>query len=101
MKGMKPSSSSGSHSSFMRFLHSSLVSFSPENGIDLLKKRQAILLFLNFFTEVGEETEELLAEDGVVLVLVVELEDLHEVVDATGVLGLLGGLEQGVEVVNL
>ena len=67
----------------------------------MLKRRQAILLIFKFFTEVGEETEELLAEDGVVLVLVVELEDLHEVVDATGVLGLLGGLEQGVEVVNL
>ena len=49
-------------------------------------------------TKVGEEPEELVAEHGVVLVLVVELEDLHEVVDAAGVLGLLGLLEQGVEV---
>merc|ERR1711971_790000 len=29
LNGMKPSSSAGSHSSFIRFLASSLVSFSP------------------------------------------------------------------------
>merc|ERR1712107_123912 len=57
---MKPSSSSGSQSSFIRFLASSLVSFSPR--------------------------------------LVVELEDLHKVVESTLILGVLGGLEHGVAV---
>ena len=59
--------------------------------------------FCNVFvlTEVGQQPEELVAEDGAVIVLVVELEDLDEVVDATGVLGGLGLGEDGVEVVDL
>ena len=59
---------------------------------------------MHFFaglTEVGQQPEELVAEDGAVIVLVVELEDLDEVVDAAGVLGGLGLGEDGVEVVDL
>ena len=60
--------------------------------------------YLHFFaglTEVGQQPEELVAEDGAVIVLVVELEDLDEVVDAAGVLGGLGLGEDGVEVLDL
>ena len=39
-------------------------------------------------------------EDGLVFVLVVQLQDLNEIVDATGVLGLLGGLEERVHVLE-
>ena len=51
-------------------------------------------------TQVCQQSEEFISQDGVVLVLVVELEDFHEVVDATGVLGVLGLFEDGVEVIE-
>jgi len=59
------------------------------------------LLLGQLLTEVGQQPEELVAEDGAVIVLVVELEDLDEVVDAAGVLGGLGLGEDGVEVLDL
>jgi len=59
------------------------------------------LLLGQLLTEVGQQPEELVAEDGAVVVLVVELEDLDEVVDAAGVLGGLGLGEDGVEVLDL
>jgi len=62
---------------------------------------QVLGLFLGqLLTQVGQQPEEFLAEDGVVVVLVVELQDLDEIVDAAGVLGVLGLLEHGVEVVD-
>ena len=56
---------------------------------------------MKFLTEVGEQSEELVLEDGAVLVLVVQLQDFNEVVEAAGVLGVLGLLEDRVEVVEL
>ena len=53
------------------------------------------------FTEIGQQSEEFVLEDGAVLILVVQFQDLHKVVEATGVLGVLGLLEDGVEVVEL
>lgn len=56
--------------------------------------------YFSFHTQVGQEPEELIAQDGVVFVLVIELQDLHKVMDATGVLGLLGLFEDGIEVID-
>ena len=52
-------------------------------------------------TEVGQQPEELVFEDGAVLILVVQLQDLDEVVEAAGVLWVLGLLEERVEVIKL
>ena len=52
-------------------------------------------------TEVGQQPEELIAQDGAIVVLVVELQDLNEIVDATGILGELGLCEDWVEVIDL
>ena len=52
------------------------------------------------FTEIGQQPEEIFAEDGLVFVFVIELQDLNEVMDATGVLGVLGLLEDGVHVLE-
>ena len=52
-------------------------------------------------TEVGQQPEELVFEDGAVLILVVQLQDLDEVVEAAGVLRVLGLLEERVEVIKL
>jgi len=53
------------------------------------------LLLGQLLAEVGQKTEQLVAQHGVVVVFVVELEDLNEVVESTLVLGLLAGLEHG------
>lgn len=54
-----------------------------------------------FLTEIGEQPEELVLKDGAVLVFVVQLQDFNEVVEATSVLGVLGLLEDGVELIDL
>ena len=51
-------------------------------------------------TQVGEETEQLVAEDGVVIVLVIEFENFNKVMDSTGVLGFFGLLEDWVKVID-
>jgi len=56
------------------------------------------LLLVELLSEVGEEKEKLVAHHGVVVVLVVQLQDLHEVVESTLVLGVLGSLVQGVSI---
>merc|ERR1712080_482244 len=53
-------------------------------------------LLVELLPEVGEETEEFVAQHGVVVVLVVQLQDLNEVVESTLVLGVLGSLVDGV-----
>jgi hypothetical protein len=58
------------------------------------------LLLGQFLTKIGQQPEEIFAEDGLVFVLVVELQDLNEIVDATGVLGVLGLLEDGIHVLE-
>jgi len=77
--------------------HEALIVF----GFAELLHQTLGLLLGQLLTEVGQQPEELVAEDGAVIVLVVELEDLDEVVDATGVLGGLGLGEDGVEVFDL
>merc|ERR1712121_194461 len=49
-------------------------------------------------SKVGEETEQFIANHGIVSILVVQLQDLHEVVEATLVLGVLAGLVHGEDV---
>ena len=56
---------------------------------------------LNLITKIGQQPEELVFEDGAVLILVVQLQDLDEVVEAAGVLWVLGLLEERVEVIKL
>ena len=52
------------------------------------------------FTEIGQQSEQLVLEDGAVLILVVQLQDLDEVMEAAGVLRVLGLLEERVHVVE-
>ncbi len=51
-------------------------------------------------TKIGQQSEEIFAEDGLVFVLVIKLQDLNEIVNATSVLGVLGLLEDGVHVLE-
>ena len=99
MKGVKPSSSSGSHNSFIKPLASSLESFSPRifSGFS---RFFAPYLHAYGLTKIGQQPEEIFAEDGLVFVLVKQFQDLNEIVDATGVLGLLGQLEERVHVLE-
>jgi len=64
---------------------------------ELLHQRLGLFL-VELLAEVGEEEVELVRQDGVVLVLVVQLQDLNKVVESTLVLGLLAGLVDGVAV---
>jgi len=62
---------------------------------------QALGLFLGeLLTKIGQQPEEILGEDGLVLVLVVQFQDFNEIVDAAGILGVLGLLEDGVHLVE-
>ena len=103
MKGVKPSASSGSHNSFIKPLASSLVSFSPvkmvANGdIDM---SQILSTYVSIkLTQVGQQPEEIFAKHGLVWVFVVQLQDLNEIVDATGVLGVLGLFEEGIHILE-
>ena len=58
------------------------------------------LMFLKL-TKIGQQPEEFVLEDGAVLILVVQFKDFNEVMEATGILGVLGFLEDGVELINL
>ena len=58
------------------------------------------LMFLKL-TKIGQQPEEFVLEDGAVLILVVQFKDFNEVMEATGILGVLGFLEDGVEFINL
>ena len=51
-------------------------------------------------TQVGQQPEEIFAKHGLVGVFVVQLQDLNEIVDATGVLGVLGLFEEGIHVLE-
>merc|ERR1719232_1892609 len=46
-------------------------------------------------SEVGQETEQLVGQHGVVVIFVIQLQDLNEVVEASLVLGVLAGLVHG------
>jgi len=64
-------------------------------GITELLHQRLGLLLGQLLTEVGEEQEQLMGQHGVVIVFVVQLQDLNKVVEATLVLGVLGGLVHG------
>ena len=53
------------------------------------------LLLGQLLSEVGQQSEQLVGQHGVVVVLVVQLQDLNEVVEASLVLGVLAGLVHG------
>ena len=57
------------------------------------------LLLGQLLSEVGEQSEQLVGQHGVVVVLVVQLQDLNEVVEASLVLAVLGGLVDGEDLV--
>merc|ERR1712211_207327 len=67
---MNPSSSAGSQSSFIR---------------DFATSQQLL-------SEVGQETEQFVGKHGVVVILVVKLQDLNKVVETSLVLAVLAGL---------
>merc|ERR1712113_42848 len=53
------------------------------------------LLLGQLLSEVGQQSEQLVGQHGVVVVLVVQLQDLNEVVEASLVLGVLARLVHG------
>jgi len=55
-------------------------------------------IFSKLLPKVGKESEELVANHGIVVILVVELQDLNEVVEASLVLGVLAGLVHGEDI---
>jgi len=57
------------------------------------------LLLGQLLTEVGQQTEQLVGQHGVVVIFVVQLQDLNEVVEASLVLAVLGGLVDGEDLV--
>jgi len=69
-------------------------------GVAKLVHQALSFLLGEFLTKIGQQPEEILAEDGFVLVLVVQFQDFNEIVDATGVLGVLGLLEDGVHLID-
>ena len=56
------------------------------------------LLLGQLLSEVGQQSEQLVGQHGVVVVLVVQLQDLNEVVEASLVLGVLAGLVHGEDI---
>merc|ERR1712179_855657 len=68
-------------------------------GVAKLVHQALSFLLGEFLTKIGQQPEEILAEDGFVLVLVVQFQDFNEIVDATGILGVLGSLEDGVHLI--
>merc|ERR1712203_490114 len=57
------------------------------------------LLLGQLLTEVGQETEQLVGQHGVVVIFVVQLQDLNEVMETSLVLAVLGGLVDGEDLV--
>merc|ERR1712122_258575 len=78
MNGMKPSSSSGSQSSFIKPLAS----------------------LGQFLTEIGQQSEKFVSKNGSIFVFVVQFQDFNEVMDASSALGELDLGEDWVEVID-
>merc|ERR1719197_490844 len=57
------------------------------------------LVLGQLLTEVGQQTEQLVGQHGVIVIFVVQLQDLNEVVEASLVLAVLGGLVDGEDLV--
>jgi len=53
------------------------------------------LLLGQLLSEVGQQTEQLVAQHSVVVIFVIELQDLNKVMEASLVLGVLAGLVHG------
>jgi len=69
------------------------------SGVAELLHQGLGLLLGQLLTEVGQETEQLVGQHGVVVIFVVQLQDLNEVVEASLVLAVLGGLVDGEDLV--
>merc|ERR1712000_356397 len=65
------------------------------SGIAELLHETLGFLLAELLSEVGEEKEKLVLQDGVVVIFVVQLHDLNKVVEASLVLGVLAFLEHG------
>merc|ERR1719197_615866 len=57
------------------------------------------LVLGQLLTEVGQQTEQLVGQHGVVVIFVVQLQDLNEVVESSLVLAVLGGLVDGEDLI--
>jgi len=75
--------------------HESLI----VSGVAELLHQGLGLVLGQLLTEVGQETEQLVGQHGVVVIFVVQLEDLNEVVETSLVLAVLGGLVDGEDLV--
>ena len=71
-----------------------------EGGSKIRFLRRRRLWMFPYLTQVGQQPEEIFAKHGLVGVFVVQLQDLNEIVDATGVLGVLGLFEEGIHVLE-
>merc|ERR1712214_274085 len=65
------------------------------SGLTELLHQGLGLLLSQLLSEVGQQTEQLVRQHGVVVIFVVQLQDLNEVVEASLVLGVLAGLVHG------
>jgi len=68
------------------------------SGVAELLHQGLGLLLGQLLTEVGQETEQLVGQHGVVVIFVVQLQDLNEVVETSLVLGVLAGLVHGEDI---
>ena len=67
-------------------------------GLAQLLHQGLCLLLGQLLAEVGQETEQLVTHHGVVVIFIIKLQDLHKVVEATLVLGVLAGLVHGEDI---
>merc|ERR1719323_1471822 len=65
------------------------------SGLTELLHQGLGLLLGQLLSEVGQKTEQLVGQHGVVVIFVVQLQDLNEVVETSLVLAVLGGLVDG------
>merc|ERR1719464_1075491 len=68
------------------------------SGVAQLLHQVLGLLLGQLLTEVDQQLEQLVLQDGVVGIFVVQLQDLNEVVEASLVLGVLAGLVHGEDI---
>ena len=80
------------------------LTFEGHESLIILRLTQLLhqglgLLLAELLAEVGQETEQLVGQHGVVVIFVVQLQDLNKVVEASLVLAVLGGLVDGEDLV--
>merc|ERR1712107_308176 len=69
------------------------------SGLTELLHQGLCLLLGQLLSEVGQETEQFVGKHGVVVILVVKLQDLNKVVETSLVLAVLAGLVHGEDIV--